>query len=121
MKISIKRAYDDAATGDGYRALVDRVWPRGRSRETLALAEWAKEVAPSDALRKWFGHDPERWDGFRERYREELAAPAQRDRLRQLLDAAGKGPLTLVYGAKDEERNQAVVLRDVLSRMAKRA
>ena len=121
MKISIRRAYEEAGAGDGHRVLVDRVWPRGRARADLALAAWAKDLAPSTALRKWFGHDPRRWDEFRERYRKELASAEQRERLRQVLDAAGRGPLTLVYGAKDEERNQAVVLRDVLSRMAKRA
>ncbi len=120
MKIVIKRAYDDATRADGYRVLVDRVWPRGRSRAALALAEWANDLAPSAKLRQWFGHDPRRWEIFQDRYRKELASPAQRARLRLLLDAAGKGPLALVYGAKDEEHNQAVVLRDVLSRMSKR-
>lgn len=120
MKISIRRAYEEAGPGDGYRVLVDRVWPRGRTRADLALAEWAKELGPSTALRRRFGHDPRRWEAFRERYRKELAAAAQRARLRQVLDAAGKGPLTLVYGAKDEEHNQAVVLRDELLRMLTR-
>ena len=119
MKISIKRAYEDATAEDGYRVLVDRVWPRGRSRESLALAEWAKDVAPSTKLRQWFGHDPQRWELFRERYREELASPAQRARLRSLVKAAGKGPLTLVYGAKDETHNQAVALREILTRASK--
>ena len=121
MKISIKRAYEDATPGDGYRVLVDRVWPRGRGRASLALAEWAKELAPSTKLRQWFGHDPKRWETFQDRYRKELVLPVQRARMRLLLDAAGKGPLTLVYGAKDEERNQAVVLRDVLSAMSKQS
>lgn len=78
MKISIRRAYEEAGPGDGYRVLVDRVWPRGRTRADLALAEWAKELGPSTALRRWFGHDPRRWEAFRERYRKELAAAAQR-------------------------------------------
>lgn len=120
MKISIKRAYEEVARDDGYRVLVDRVWPRGRSRASLALAEWAKELAPSTKLRQWFGHDPHRWDRFQDRYRRELASPAQRERMRLLLDAAGRGPLTLVYSARDEERNQAVVLREVLSLLPKR-
>lgn len=120
MKISIRRAYADATAADGYRVLVDRVWPRGRTRSELALAEWAKELAPSTALRQWFGHDPRRFDEFRDRYRKELSTASQRARLRQVLDAAGKGPLTLVYGAKDEEHNQAVVLRDELARMLTR-
>lgn len=114
LKISIKRAYEDPAAGDGYRVLVDRVWPRGRSKETLALAQWARDIAPSAELRQWFGHDPQRWDVFQQRYRAELEDEVQQERLHSLLtDAAGQ-PLTLVYGAKDEEHNQAVVLRDVL-------
>ena len=121
MKISIKRAYDEATPDDGYRVLVDRVWPRGRSRASLALAGWAKDLAPSTKLRQWFGHDPKRWQAFQDRYRDELASPAQIARMRELLGAAGKGkgPLTLVYGAKDEEHNQAAVLRDVLSAMGR--
>jgi uncharacterized protein YeaO (DUF488 family) len=117
MKILIKRAYDDPNPNDGYRVLVDRVWPRGRTKEVLALDEWAKTVAPSVKLRKWFGHDPKRWQTFQERYREELAAPEQRKQLLSLLNSAGERPLTLVYGAKDDEHNQAVVLRDLTSQM----
>jgi uncharacterized protein YeaO (DUF488 family) len=120
MKIAIKRAYDDPAPEDGYRVLVDRVWPRGRTKEVLALDDWVKAIAPSAKLRKWFGHDPKRWHTFQERYREELAAPDQRERLQSLLTSAGKRPLTLVYGAKDESHNQAVVLRDLLSQMTTR-
>lgn len=116
-KISIKRAYDDVSPDDGYRVLVDRVWPRGRSRETLELAQWLRDIAPSDALRKWFGHDAQRWDAFQQRYLAELHTDEQLARMRSLLaDAAGQ-PITLVYGAKDQEHNQAVVLRDALSRL----
>ena len=117
MKVSIKRAYEDPAPEDGYRVLVDRVWPRGRTKEALALDEWTKALAPSVKLRKWFGHDPERWQAFEKRYREELSTPTQRERLNALVAAAGNRPLPLVYGAKDEEHNQAVVLRDMLSQM----
>ncbi len=120
MRIAIKRAYEDAAPEDGCRILVDRLWPRGRSRQTLALAEWAKDVAPSAALIRWFGHDPARWEEFRIRYRRELESPQQRARLISLLDVAGKGPLTLVYGARDQEHNQAVVLREALQAMTRR-
>jgi uncharacterized protein YeaO (DUF488 family) len=120
MRIEIKRAYDDPAREDGYRVLVDRLWPRGRSKEALALEAWAKELGPSTKLRQWFGHDPARWQGFQQCYREELAAPEQRELLRALLKNAGKRDLTLVYGAKDEEHNQAVVLRDVLMKMRSR-
>lgn len=107
--IQLKRAYDPASRGDGSRVLVDRVWPRGRSHAELALDEWCKDLAPSDTLRKWFGHDVERWKEFQERYREELRA--QDDALDALLERAAKGRLTLVFGARDEEHNQAVVLR----------
>jgi len=120
VRISIKRAYEDADRGDGYRVLVDRVWPRGRSRQTLQLADWAKELAPSTKLRQWFDHDPARWETFQQRYRRELAPAAQQARLHALLAAAGAAPLTLVYGAKDEDHNNAVVLRDVLLQMSRR-
>ena len=115
--VSIRRAYDEPATADGYRVLVDRVWPRGRRKDELALDEWAKELAPSTELRKWFGHDPERWDEFRERYRDELSTPEAHERLRALLDAAGTRRITLVYSARDERHNQAVVLREKLARL----
>jgi uncharacterized protein YeaO (DUF488 family) len=118
MKISIKRAYEDPAPADGYRVLVDRVWPRGRSKDVLAIDEWLREIAPSTELRKWFAHDPRRWNDFQERYLTELDAPEQKERLHALLAAAGKRPITLVYGAKDEEHNQAVVLRGLLTRLA---
>ncbi|MBA5607757.1 DUF488 family protein [Duganella sp. FT3S] len=115
--ILIKRAYDDASPDDGYRVLVDRVWPRGRSRATLALAQWLRDIAPSEALRKWFGHEPQRWEAFQRRYLAELQTDEQLLRMRSLLaDAAGQ-PITLVYGAKDPEHNQAVVLREALLRL----
>jgi uncharacterized protein YeaO (DUF488 family) len=120
MDIRIQRAYDDPAPGDGYRVLVDRVWPRGRSRQQLALDAWARDLAPSTALRQWFGHRPERWDAFRSRYLAELAATSARAQLRALRTAAGRGPLTLVYGARDALRNQAVVLREALRALARR-
>jgi uncharacterized protein YeaO (DUF488 family) len=110
--IAIKRVYDAPEETDGFRVLVDRVWPRGVSKEKAAVDLWMKEIGPSTGLRKWFGHDPERWDEFRARYREELTA--KRDLLDQLRARAANGPLTLVYSAKDEEHNQAVVIREVL-------
>jgi len=110
-KVSIRRAYEDPGRDDGYRVLVDRIWPRGRRKEELALDEWAKELAPSTALRKWFGHDPERWDAFRERYRDELATPEARQRLHALVEAAGARPLPLLDLAEDQPHNQAGVLR----------
>ncbi|SLN26890.1 DUF488 domain-containing protein [Oceanibacterium hippocampi] len=111
-EIAIKRIYDGASRRDGYRVLVDRVWPRGVSKEEADIDRWAKEIAPSSKLRKWFGHDPERWDEFRKRYREEL--DEQTDTLRELLDDCGGKRMTLLFGAKDTEHNQAVVLKDVL-------
>lgn len=115
--VSIRRAYDEPAAADGYRVLVDRVWPRGRRKDELAIDEWARELAPSTALRKWFAHDPERWNEFRERYRDELDTPDARERLHALVDAAGRRRITLVYSARDEQHNQAVVLREILARL----
>jgi uncharacterized protein YeaO (DUF488 family) len=110
-ELRLKRAYEAAAPGDGRRVLVDRVWPRGVSKAEAHIDLWLKEVAPSTALRKWFGHLPERWPEFRERYREELRANPAVDELRRIV---GEGPVTLVYGARDKERNQAVVLAEYL-------
>jgi uncharacterized protein YeaO (DUF488 family) len=112
MNLHIKRAYEPAASEDGERYLVDRLWPRGVKREALALSGWLKEVAPSDALRRWFGHDPARWTEFRRRYRAELKS--QRTALQPLRDALKCGVVTLVYSAHDEAHNQAVVLREYL-------
>lgn len=111
-EIEIKRAYEPPSPTDGYRVLVDRIWPRGITRNEAALDEWAKELAPSTELRKWFGHDPDRWDEFQKRYRAELADHASKlDELRQ---RARGGKLTLVYGARDVTHNQAQVLKLVL-------
>lgn len=112
--IAIQRAYADPTAHDGYRVLVDHFWPRGRSKVVLKLDDWARDIAPSAELIHWFGHDPARWEEFRTRYRAELAAPEQLDRLQALLAATGKQRITLVYGAHSETENQAVVLRDVL-------
>jgi uncharacterized protein YeaO (DUF488 family) len=109
--LKLKRAYAPAAAGDGTRVLVDRLWPRGLAKREARIDEWAKEVAPTAALRRWFGHDPARWDEFQRRYRAELKDNAALDQLRRLVAA---GPVTLVYGARDETHNQAVVLREVL-------
>ena len=113
MRIEVKRAYEPPGPGDGYRVLVDRLWPRGVSKDKLALDAWIKEIAPSDALRKWFGHDPDKWAAFQERYFAEL--DAQHDRVQDLLGQADPGPLTLVYAAKDEEHNNAVALCEYLA------
>lgn len=95
--------------------LVDRIWPRGRSKETLELDQWVRDLAPSASLRKWFGPDPKRWVVFQQRYRIELDAPENQEQIQRLLADANGRPITLVYGAKDEEHDQAIVLRDVLS------
>ena len=108
----IKRIYEPANPNDGYRVLVDRLWPRGVSRQKAALDDWMKDIAPSTELRQWFGHEPSRWVEFQRRYKAELRQHGtDLDRLRGI---AAKGTLTLVYGARDEAHNDAVVLREVL-------
>ncbi|HSN19900.1 MAG TPA: DUF488 domain-containing protein [Usitatibacter sp.] len=110
--IKTKRAYEAPARGDGTRVLVDRLWPRGLAKEAAAVDRWMHELAPSTALRKWFGHDPARWDEFRRRYAAELAdRKAELGTLRAL---ARSGTVTLLYGARDERHNNAVALRDIL-------
>jgi len=108
MDIRVRRAYDPPGRGDGYRVLVDRIWPRGVSKDELGLDEWQKEIAPSTRLRKWFGHDPERWKGFQERYFAELEE--NQDPVQELIRRARRGRITLVYGARDPDHNQAVAL-----------
>ncbi len=110
--VRIKRVYDDPAPADGHRVLVDRVWPRGLSKSDAAYDEWIQDVAPSTDLRRWFGHDPERFAEFAERYRAELEGSDALARLRTVLDE--HRVVTLLYGARDTEHNQAVVLRDLL-------
>lgn len=114
-QVHLKRAYDAAAVEDGIRVLVDRLWPRGLKRDEAAIDHWLKGVAPSSGLRRWFGHEPSRWPEFEQRYRAELAtSPPDLAVLRGLLE--GRGRLTLLFAAADTERNNAVVLRDVLLR-----
>lgn len=112
--IALQRAYDAPGARDGYRVLVDRYWPRGRSKESLVLDEWARELAPTAQLIHWYAHQPARWDAFRERYLAELGAAAQRERARALLRTAKRRRITLVYGARSETGNQAIVLREAL-------
>jgi uncharacterized protein YeaO (DUF488 family) len=114
MDVLLKRSYDPPAASDGYRVLIDRIWPRGVTREAAQLDEWARELAPSTELRRWFGHAPARFAEFRRRYVEELAT--QEGKLRELRRRAREGRVTLVYGARDTEHNDAVVLADVLRR-----
>ncbi len=112
--IRIKRIYDAPAKSDGLRVLVDRLWPRGVRKEDADLDLWLKDVAPSPQLRKWFGHDPDRWEVFSKKYREELHAGTETEALRTLLDHAKKGPVTLLYAAKDTKHTHALVLKHVL-------
>ena len=112
MDVRLKRAYEPVARSDGYRVLIDRLWPRGVSKDQARLDEWARELAPSSELRRWFGHDPARFAEFRRRYLDELAA--QEEKLRELRRRAREGTLTLVYGARDSEHNDAVVLAELL-------
>lgn len=116
--VRIKRAYEPAASRDGVRVLVDRVWPRGVTKETARIKRWMRELAPSEQLRKFFGHDPARWDEFRRRYRKELSRGPARDMMDDLASIAARGTLTLVYGAQDTEHNQAAVIKEVLDEMA---
>ena len=110
--VRLKRAYEPVDAEDGTRVLVDRLWPRGVSKIAAALDQWMKEIAPSTELRKWFGHDPDRWEEFSRRYSAELHQNAEL--LIQLRSLARQGPVTLVYSAHDEVHNDAIVLRDVI-------
>jgi uncharacterized protein YeaO (DUF488 family) len=112
VEVRVKRVYEAPAAGDGYRVLVDGLWPRGISRDRARLDEWARDLAPSAELRRWFAHDPAKFDEFRARYRRELARRS--DGLRELRQRASRGPITLVYAARDERHNNAVALAEVL-------
>ena len=117
--IIVQRVYEGTGPEGHYLALVDRMWPRGLRRADLGLDEWARDIAPSAELCKWFSHVEERWDAFRAKYLAELATPEQQARMAGLLEAAGDRPLTLLYGARNTEHNQAVVLRDALLEFAR--
>lgn len=110
--VRLKRVYEAPSDDDGFRVLIDRLWPRGRSKETARIDLWWKEGAASEELRRWFDHDPEKWEEFRRRYRAEIEADP--DRLTPLLTAARAGRLTLLFGAKDTEHNNAVVVKEYL-------
>jgi uncharacterized protein YeaO (DUF488 family) len=117
--VRIKRAYAAPSRSDGRRILVDRIWPRGLNRNSLALEAWLKDVAPSSDLRRWFNHDPARWQEFVSRYHAELAKTPAREAFAELTNHAQQGVLTLVYAARDEAHNNAVVLREaILERLA---
>ena len=110
--IKIKRVYEPAAKGDGDRFLVERLWPRGIKKEALAMKAWCKDAAPSTELRRWFSHDPAKWNEFQSRYRTELAGNFSG--WQPLIDAAHQGPITLLYSSHDQEHNSAIVLRSYL-------
>lgn len=117
LDIRLKRAYEPPAKSDGTRVLIDRLWPRGVTKQEAAIDRWLREIAPSTELRRWFGHDPERWPEFQRRYTAELRHHV--DLLDELLRLAHHGTLTLVFGARDEEHNDAVVLRSLLFERSK--
>jgi uncharacterized protein YeaO (DUF488 family) len=110
----IKRVYEEPDKGDGLRILVDRLWPRGLSKDRAGIDLWLKEAAPSDALRKWFGHDPARWAEFKRRYFKELTA--KKEVIKPIIEKAYQGAVTLLYGAKDEECNNAVALQEFIEK-----
>jgi len=112
--IKIKRVYVEKVQDDGKRYLVDRVWPRGISKERAGIDGWLKELAPSTALRTWFSHDPEKWEEFKEKYRDELSNPLLSDILLQLREEASRSVVTLIYSAKDTKFNNAVCLKEIL-------
>lgn len=112
MSVAIKRVYDDASTSDGFRVLVDRLWPRGISKDRAKLDLWLKDIGPSDELRQWFNHDPAKFEQFATRYKKELADNPAVEELRKVINDNDK--VTLLYGAKDPDHNQAVVLKDYL-------
>lgn len=112
LKAEIKRVYEEPDHADGTRILVDRLWPRGLSKERAQVDIWLKDIAPSTELRKWFSHDPNKWTEFQTRYRQELKSKS--DLLAILREKAAKGPITLLYGAKDEAHNEAEVLQKLL-------
>jgi len=112
LMLKLKRVYDPYAKADGMRVLVDRLWPRGMKKEEAGVDLWLKEIAPSDALRKWFSHEPAKWQEFKKRYRKELED--RQDMIEDLRKEAQKGTVTLLFAAKDSERNNAVALKEVI-------
>lgn len=114
MTIQLKRVYELPQASDGKRVLIDRLWPRGLSKEKAKVDLWFKDIAPSTELRKWFGHDPAKWNEFKKRYHEELKGNSEV--VSKMVDMLKNGKVTLVYGAKDEEHNDAVVLKDYLEK-----
>jgi len=114
MDIQLKRIYNPAELGDGKRILVDRLWPRGLKRQGAKIDEWMREIAPSDGLRKWFSHDPTKWNEFRLRYIEELRDKNKKGLLEKLVQECSRGKVTFLYAAKDEQHNNAAVLKEFI-------
>jgi len=112
--VKLKRVYEEPSPADGYRILIDRLWPRGIKKTAAGLGAWLKDLAPSEELRRWFSHDPQRWPEFNRRYLQELEDPAKAPLLKDLFDRARQGTVTLVFAAKDEEKNNAVVMKTFL-------
>jgi len=119
IRVQIKRAYEQPSDDDGYRVLVDRIWPRGLGKDEFEYDLWCKDLAPSKELRQWFGHAPERWNEFCRRYKNELAAEEAQQRVQEVLRQAASKTITLLYGARDTEHNHAIVLAEELARQAK--
>jgi len=115
--LKIKRAYERKETSDGKRILIDRLWPRGVSKDKAGLDAWQKELVPSTALRQWFGHDPEKWGEFKKRYREELAAPESKRLLEEIARSAERHNVTLIYSAKDTEHSDVLVLEELIAEL----
>ena len=114
MALRVKRVYEDSEVVDGERILVDRIWPRGLSKEKARLSDWRKDLAPSNDLRKWFGHDPNRWEEFKDRYRAELEEAGKMGDLRDIAKRTGEENVTLLFGAKDKKHNNARALEAVV-------
>jgi uncharacterized protein YeaO (DUF488 family) len=118
--IVLKRAYEPPSSRDGYRVLVERLWPRGVSKDTLKLDSWEKEIAPSTTLRKWYAHDPAKWDEFVARYTKELSTPEAQEALNALAARARRGRVTLIFAAHDAALSNATVLKQLIDRRLKR-
>ena len=114
MAVNIQRAYDKPGARDGTRILVDGLWPRGVNKADLKISAWEKSIAPSGELRNWYGHDPEKWPEFRKRYRNELKEAPRKEVLDRLVSIPGKGPLTLVFGARDADHCNAAIIAEVI-------
>ncbi len=114
MAVRVRRASDPPLPEDGRRVLVDRLWPRGIKKEKLFVNAWLKELAPSDELRRWFSHDPARWQEFQQRYRQELRGPRQQQLIDELADQASRRNVTLIYSSREERYNNAIALRDII-------